>query len=884
MTEASERNADALLKDVKKARRGKLKLFFGAAPGVGKTFTMLQEAQEKRAQGLDVLVGWVDTHGRKDTEAKIAGLAVLPRKTLKTENFTYEEFDIDEVLKRRPALVIVDELAHSNAPGSRHPKRWQDVEELLAAGIDVYSALNVQHLESLNDIVERMIGVDVKETVPDRLFDEADEVRLVDLPPADLIARLKAGKVYLNQTISAALSGFFKKGNLLALRELSLRRMAQRADAESSARRSEAKFVNPAGDGILVWLTGPEGAEELVRDGARQAGSNQRTWHVVWFDGGTASEKKRRRMLSALALADELGAVTQILGGFEAEAAVVAYAKSHSVKTLMVSQAWLTFWRRRRLMRVADTLRLLEVSVDDSDAEEEDEGGWLSSVASFFSVTEKDGWWQSCFVTAVATAVLYWLLPFIHPTNAVLLLLIPTMLISLRYGRAPAALTALLSSAAFIYVFVDPAFSFAVRDWSYGIVFLVLLSVGTGMGTLVARLKALSEQANDRTAHVRMLFTLSRELGQALMVEEVCETVSRYAAADFDAVVDLWSTGGTVADVKRLTYNVKGVDRSLVLWCIDHNAPAGRGTHTQPESPFLYLPLKGQMRVHGVMVLSVEDPERWLDKEMRGIAAGMADLAASALERLHYVDVSQRTVVEMENDHFRQSLIQDLASELQEPLAELSDGAEELSAQLATSRAKQAPEARKMLADVRRMSRLMGNLLEMSRLQGSGFELTLSRISVANLLNDAVDDLSDVMKRRFELKVSVMLGCPDVTVDTGLIRRLLANLLDNAVKYCPQGSVIELSGECSAESVLISVTDNGPGLPDDDVNKLFDPFRRGAKADAAGGVAGVGLGLAVSRMIARVHGAQLIAKNNADGPGACFTLILPVKKGDAETA
>ncbi len=878
MTEVNERTPDALLKDVKKSRRGKLKLFFGAAPGVGKTFTMLQEAQEKRAQGLDVLVGWVDTHGRKDTEEKLAGLSVLPRKVMKTDAFTYEEFDIDAVLEKRPALVIVDELAHSNAPGSRHPKRWQDVEELLSAGIDVYSALNVQHLESLNDIVERMIGVDVKETVPDRLFDEADEVRLVDLPPADLIARLKAGKIYLQQTISAALSGFFKKGNLLALRELSLRRMAQRADAESSARRPEAQFVNPAGDGILVWLTGPEGAEELVRDGARQAGSNQRTWHVVWFDGGTASEKKRRRMLAALALADELGAVTQILGGFEAEAAVVAYAKSHSVKTLMVSQAWLTFWRRRRLMRVADTLRLLEVSVEDSEPDEEEEGGWLSTLGAFFSVTEKDGWWQSTFVTAVATAVLYWLMPFIHPTNAVLLLLIPTMLIALRYGRAPAALTALLSSAAFIYVFVDPAFSFAVQDWSYGIVFLVLLSVGTGMGTLVARLKALSEQANDRTAHVRMLFTLSRELGQALMVEEVCETVNRCAAADFDAVVDLWSTGGTIADVKRLTHNVKGVDRSLVLWCIDHNAPAGRGTHTQPESPFLYLPLKGQMRVHGVMVLSVEDPERWVDKEMRGIAAGMADLAASALERLHYVDVSQRTVVEMENERFRQSLIQDLASELQEPLAELSDGAEELSAQLATSRAKQAPEARKMLSDVRRMSRLMGNLLEMSRLQGAGFELKLSRIGVANLLNDAVDDLSDGMKRRFHLKVAVMPGCPDVTVDTGLIRRLLANLLDNAVKYCPKDSTIELTGECSAESVLISVTDNGPGLPDDDVNKLFDPFRRGAKMELSGGVAGVGLGLAVSRMIARVHGAQLIAKNNKDGPGASFTLILPVKK------
>ena len=879
MTETQSRSADELLKDVQKSQRGKLKLFFGAAPGVGKTFTMLQEAQEKKAQGLDVLVGWVDTHRRADTEAKLAGLVVLPRKHLKVDGFDYEEFDLDAVLERRPALVIVDELAHSNAPGSRHPKRWQDVEELLAAGIDVYSALNVQHLESLNDVVERMIGVTVRETVPDRLFDEAAEVRLVDLPPADLIARLKAGKIYLQQTVPAALAGFFKKGNLLALRELSLRRMAQRADAENSGRKSEAaRDVNPAGDGILVWLSGPAGAEELVRDAARLAGANQAAWHVVWFDNGTAGEKKRRRMLDALALADELGAATQILGGYEAESAVVTYAKNHSVKTLMVSKESLSYWRRRKLVTVADTLRLLEVSVDEERAEDEEEtSGVASVVTSWLSVTEKDGWWQACFLTAIVTALLYWLLPVIHPTNAVLCYLIPTMVAALRYGRGPAALVALLSALAFVYVFVDPAFSFAVRDWSYGIVFLVLFGVGAGTGTLVARLRALSEQANERTAHVRMLFTLSRELGQTLTVEEVCETVRKYAASDFAAEVDLWSTGGSVSDVKRLTFNVKGVDKSLVLWCIDNNEAAGRGTHTQPDSPFLYLPLKGQMRVHGVMVLSVEDPDRWVNKEMRGIAAGMADLAASALERLHYFDVSQRAVVEMENDRFRQSLVQDLAEELQEPLLELSHGAEELSAQMAGSRAKQAPEARKLLADVRRMSRMTGNLLEMSRLQAATFELQAQKLSVKSLLAEAVDDLSDAVKSNYRIEVRVDETCPEVNVDPDLIRRLLANLLDNAVKYCPKGSKVELTAEASAESVLVSVTDNGPGLPEDDVNRLFDPFRRGVKKgaeDGCSGVAGVGLGLAVSRMIARVHGAQLIAKNNAEGEGATFTLIL----------
>ena len=879
MTETPDKTPDELLKTVQKAHRGKLKLFFGAAPGVGKTYTMLQEAQEKRAQGLDVLVGWVDTHHRADTEMKLAGLTVLPRKIVKTADFTYEEFDIDAVLAKRPALVIVDELAHSNAPGSRHPKRWQDVEELLAAGIDVYSALNVQHLESLNDVVERMIGVDVRETVPDRLFDEADEVRLVDLPPADLIARLKAGKIYLKQTIPAALAGFFKKGNLLALRELSLRRMAQRADAENSARRPVEDRANPAGDAVLVWLTGPKGAEELVRDGARLAGSHQAVWHVVWFDGGTAGEKKRRRMLRALALADELGAATQILGGYEAESAVVGYAESHSVRTLMLMRDYLTFWRRRKLMRVAQDLRLLEVSVDvDEDPEDEDTGR-LQTAATFFSVTERDGWWQSVLLTALTTALLYWLEPIIHPTNAVLMFLIPIMAAALRYGRGPAALVALLSAAAFVYVFVEPAFSFTVKDWSYGIVFFVLLAVGAGTGTLVSRLRTLSEEANDRTAHVRMLYTLSRELGQALMVEEVCETVGKYATSDFGAVVDLWTTGGTITDVKRLTFNIKNVDRSLVLWCMDHAEAAGRGTHTQPDSPYLYLPLKGQMRVHGAMVLSVADPDRWVNKEMRGIAAGMADSAASALERLHYVDVSQKTVVEMENDRFRQSLVQDLADELREPLDELSYGAEELSTQLAGSSAKQAPEARKLLADVRRMTRLTGNLLEMSRLQGAGFEPTLKKTAVADLLQEAVDDLTDAAKSRYRVTVTVDKACPAVNVDPELIRRLLANLLDNAVKYCPPGSAIELTGERAAENVLVSVTDNGPGLPEDDVNRLFDPFRRGDKKE---GVTGVGLGLAVSRMIARVHGAQLIAKNNADGPGATFTLILPAVREDEE--
>ena len=867
---SNTKTADQILKEVQKERRGKLKLFFGAAPGVGKTYAMLQEVQEKRAQGLDVLVGWVDTHARKDTEAMLAGLEVLPRKTIVHRGFKYQEFDIDEVLKRRPGLVVVDELAHSNAPGSRHPKRWQDVEELLDAGINVYTALNVQHLESLNNVVERMIGVTVNETVPDRLFDEANEVRLVDLPPADLIARLKAGKVYLRQTIEAALGSFFKQGNLLALRELSLKRMAERADAETNARRVLSQTPDLTTEGIVLWLGNASGAEELVRSCSRLSATQQRNWHVVWYDDGTAGEKRRLEMMHCLALAEELGAATQVLSGFEEERAVCDYARTHGASTIAVSKAYMNFWRRRRLMNEAEDLRILEMTALPTETEKD-----TVQTTGLFAITERDGWWQSCVVTAVVALILMWLEPYIKPANAVMVFLIPTLIISMRYGRAPGVLTALLSSAAFIVLFVEPPFSFAVDDPSYLIVPFVMLLVAAGTGTLFARLRRISDQANDRTAHMRMLFTLSRELGKSLMVEEVAEILEKHAFSDLGAKIELWSSGGTVSDVKRLTANIKNVDRAIVLWCVEHGDEAGRGTHTLPYSPYLYLPLRGQMRVHGVIVFSVDEPDRWLDPEMRRVATAVADLAALALERLHYIDVSQKTLVEMESDRFRHALIQELGDELQVPLSDLTEGAEALSAKLSVQNSPEAAEGRKLLSDVRRMSRLTGNLLEMSRLQSSGFELEAKKTPIAELFEESLDEIAPSQRQQFHIVTNIAKDCPaEISVDPALIRRLLVNLLDNAVKYCSAGCTIELSAEAAAGNVLISVSDNGPGLPGGDVNRLFDPFKRGVKT-GNGAVAGVGLGLAISRTIARVHGAQLIGKNNADGPGCTFTLILP---------
>lgn len=859
------------LQKAQKTSRGRLKLFFGAAPGVGKTYAMLSEAREKRKEGLDVLIGWVDTHGRKDTEALLKGLEVLPRKSIQTPKHTFYEFDIDEVLKRRPPLVIVDELAHTNAPGSRHLKRWQDVEELLESGIDVYSALNVQHLESLNGAIEKLTGVEVRETVPDRLFEEADEVRLVDLPPDDLIERLRLGKVYMRQTIAAALEGFFRKSNLIALRELALRKMALRLAADNDSYQHDES--NGSAGGLVLYLKTAVGATQSVRECSQLSYSLQRPWYVVWIDNGRADEDDRRQINDAFRLAEELGAKTQTLESYSVKHALKAFVVSQNIRTIVCEESALDTNLRRYLFEQVASLQLITLQGSQASdfARNKNLKPLKTAAAELFS---QSAWWQSLLLTAAVTLLLYLLKAYVDPETLALFYLFPTLLMALLYGTAAATLTATLSALAFDVYFLEPRFEIAIDDFNYVVLLVVMFSVGIGAGSLIAKLKRLSVVAGKRNTQMQTLLALSDDLGKAMSLEEISTAVVNHMkTCGFPVDVQLWECIDRLEVLNPIGGQLKSADRATAAWCVEHCQEAGCGTHTLASSTCFYLPLKGSVRVRGALAFDSTDTQVFQDLEFKRLAQAVADLTASALERVHYVEVSQKALVEMEAQRFRHMLTNELSHDLRTPLTVLAAGAQTLLLQLENHRTIAASDVQSLIDNISRMTQLTDNLLEMARLQSGSVQLNFEWIPVEELFGSAIGALPQALTKDYDIRTEIAPECPYVKVDEILINRLLVNLIDNAIKYCPKESTIILKAKTQADKIVLSVIDNGPGLPADKA-RLFDPFRRGTKESS---VAGIGLGLAICKMIARVHNAQLVAENTPQ-TGATFSLILPLEE------
>lgn len=860
--------AAKLLQQIEQTRRGQLKFFFGAAPGVGKTYSMLQEAREKRNEGLDVLIGWVDTHRRKDTAALVEGLDVLPRKKIRYNNFDYEEFDIDEVLKRRPALVIVDELAHSNAPTSRHSKRWQDVEELLASGINVYTAMNVQHLESLNNVVEKITGVTVNETVPDRLFEDAYEVRFVDLPPNDLIGRLRAGKIYIHETIETALHGFFKKSNLVALRELALRKMAQRVTKFDCSWRSVSE-TGAVKSGILLYLNDSEAAEVLIRECSRLAYSIQMPWTALWIDDGASCEEDRNKINAVLQLAEELDGTVHITESMSAEATLVAYARAKGINMIMASNNAISWRLKRQLMRLIPSLQLLLISVNG-----EKKRPGVDALRNVRKEFLNDGWWQSFFTISLLTGVLMMLRDHLTLDIISILYLFPIIFIALRFGCSPAVLGVFLSALAFDLFFIEPRMSLSVADSKYVVLLVAMLCVGLGIGTVISRLKKLSQVSAQRAIQLQTLYALSNELGRALQLEDIEKSVSQQVAElHVDMKVKLWECLDDINVLKPVGDSSVKIDEPIAQWVVKHGEEAGRGTHTLSSSPYFYVPLKGSVRVRGVMAFISEDKSIYNNIEFKRLAHSMASAIAQAFERLHYVEVSQKTLVEMEAQKFRHMLISELSHDLRTPLAVLMTSAETLEQSLRRKNYPEIEQASEMLDNIAKMTRLTDNLLEMARLQSNSVQINQDWIPVEDVFGAALASLPVALAKKFDISVEVAPDMPPLYVDASLVNRVLVNLLDNATKYCEDGAEIKLKASTRSQQILLSVIDNGPGLPNDP-SRLFDPFKRGLKES---GKVGIGLGLSISKMIARVHQGHIVAANNPSG-GSKFTLILPIKK------
>ncbi|WGY67578.1 DUF4118 domain-containing protein [Burkholderia cepacia] len=915
---------DKLQRDEEKQRRGQLKIFFGASAGVGKTYAMLQAARQRLQEGVDVVVGIVETHGRSETAALLDGLDVLPLARIDYRGRTLAEFDLDGALAREPQLILVDELAHSNVQGARHLKRWQDVYELLDAGIDVYTTVNVQHLESLNDVVGAITGIRVWETVPDRVFDAADEVTLVDLPAEELLERMRDGKVYLAQQAERAVRNFFRKGNLIALRELALRRTADRVDAQMREYRADRSIqrIWQARERLLVCVGPGAEAPTLVRAAARLAASLKADWLAVYVETPRLQrlpDARRQRTLDALKLAAELGAETATLAGADAVAALIGYAKVRNVSKIVAGGSPKAGLMRRLARpfgeqlaeRAGDVdLMLIRASASDEaraaplDARARD---WRDAFAQFGTHRSPPRHYAyAAAICAAITVVASLVSERLDLTNLVMLYLLGVVFSAVRLGRGPGVLQSFLSVAAFDYFFVPPRMSFSVSDTQYLLTFFGMLLTSLVISHLTSTLTRQASVAQRRERRTGAIYAMARELGAALTTEQIVEIGSRHVGEVFRARVAFLLPDS--ADKVRqkieepdaaVTLTGADLDSDVGQWVYDQQKPAGRGTDTLPATAALYLPLKAPMRTRGVLAVASREPRELEVPEQQRMLDAFAAQIALALERVHYVEIARDALVNMESERLRNSLLSAISHDLRTPLTTIVGFSSMLANGRAAAQAGDAVAAERFAQregelvdaihdEALRMTGIVTNLLDMARLQAGSLQLKRQW----SLLEETVGAALAACKRvlaRHPARVALPADLPLLQMDAVLMERLFTNLFENAAKYTPPDTPIDIGAERVTDDglpfVRVHVDDHGPGLPAGMETRIFDKFTRGEKESAT---PGIGLGLAICRAIVEAHGGKIGALNRTapDGhvTGARFWFTLPVETPPAAPA
>ena len=878
---------DELLARVKEAEtrqaRGKLKIFFGAAAGVGKTYAMLEAAREQRAQGVDVVVGWVDTHGRAETEALLGDLEILAHRPREYRGTTLQEFDLDAALTRRPTLMLVDELAHTNAPGSRHAKRWQDVLELLDAGINVYTAMNVQHVESLNDVVARITGVIVRETVPDSIFEHINEVELIDLPPDDLLHRLRDGKIYIPEQAREAAENFFRKGNLIALRELALRVTAQHVDAEMRhyMRDHAIHRTWPVRERLLVCIGPSPSSIRLVRAAKRMAEGLGAEWIVAYVETPAQTrltQDARDRVAQTMRLAEQLGAETHTLTGARMSEEILAFARARNVSKIVVGKPERPLWKRIAAGSIVDTLvqgsgeiDVYVISGDRDDSRPVPPRPWQRQ-------TEWTPYGAALVAVAISTAIAWAMFPYFAVSNLIMVYLLGVIIVATRYGRGGSLLATLLSVAAFDFFFVPPYFTFAVSDTQYLVTFAVMLVVALVISSLAVRIRAQAESAREREQRMAALYAMSRELAGTRGVRELQNVAVRHIAEVFrtQVVVLLPQADGRLApaDGDAAQFPMDASELAVSQWVHEHGQVAGQGTDTLPGASGLYLPLTGSRGSVGVLGLRPQDPRPLQAPEQLHQLEAFASQTALAIERARLAEDAERAQVRAETERLRNSLLSSVSHDLRTPLASITGAASTLlenEAHLDADTRRDLLESLHEEAD--RLNRLVQNLLEMTRLESGALQLHTEWHPVEEVVGAALGRFGKALARR-AVTTRVPPDLPLVPMDDVLIEQVLINLLDNVLKYTPAESPIEVSAEDGGGAVLIEVADRGPGLRPGEERRIFEKFHR---AEAAPTQRGAGLGLAICRGIVNAHGGRIWAENRPGG-GVSVRFTLPVKE------
>jgi two-component system sensor histidine kinase KdpD len=882
---------DVLLAQIKseeqQQNRGRLKIFLGYVAGVGKTYAMLEAAHQRQEEGKDVAVAYVETHGRKETEGMLQELEVIPRRQVEYHGTTLTEMDLDAALARHPQLALVDELAHTNVPGSRHPKRYQDVEELLAAGIDVYTTINIQHLESLNDVVQQITGVQVQETVPDSLIDEAYEIELVDLPTDELLQRLRSGKVYVPDQAARALEKFFRKGNLTALRELSLRQTADRVDNQMVDYMQTRAIPGPwaASERILVCISSHPLGERLVRTGRRLADDLKAEWYVVFVETPGhlhMPDENRERVQHNLLLASELGAKVINLPGSQVAEVVLGFAHDHNITKIIAGKPLRPRWYELLYGSVIDQIIRRSGKIDVYVVSEGNEAPKKISTLAWQPHHPWGRYAQSIGLILLMTLVGFPLRTWLDPTNLVMLYLAAVVISAIFLGRGPSVVASILSVLAFDFFFVNPRFTFRVSDSQYILTFVGLLLVGLIISSSAALLRDQLEILRSRNRQAQAVNALSSELNSAIGVEQVFEAVVRNVGESFDReVMILLPTGQKL--VRRAAsqgFDLGPSEMAVAEWAFKNGKSAGRGTDTLPASAIHYFPLKTANGTIGILSIRPPDPGSILNMEQRALLEAFANLSALAIERASYAEQAAQSEMLRRTEKLQTALLNSLSHELRTPLATVTGV---LSSLEESENASSDHQDRQLDAATRlellhsasqqagRLNHLVGNLLDMTRLEAGAMKLNCELTDIQDLVATVAGQMGgEFFHHPFIFDIPDHL--PLVNIDVVLIGQVLTNLLDNAGKYALPEDSITISVKISGQKVEIAVKDCGMGIPEEDLERVFDKFYRVERQDT---IAGTGLGLSICKGIVEAHGGRIWAKNNPD-IGVTVTFTLPI--------
>ncbi|MDI3466348.1 MAG: Osmosensitive K+ channel histidine kinase KdpD [Nitrospira sp.] len=873
---------DALLKRVQadEARRveGKLKIFFGANPGVGKTYAMLEAAHQQRHDGVDIVIGIVETHGRVETQALVNGLEEVPRRAVEYRGTVLQEFDLDAALARCPTIILIDELAHSNASGLRHTKRWQDVLELLKAGITVYTTVNVQHIESLNDVVAQITGVRVRETVPDSVLERADDVELIDLPPDDLLQRLKDGKVYVPEQIQHAIHNFFAKGNLIALRELALRRTAERVDQQMEVYRRDHAVVRtwPAAETIMVCVNMKSRGPRLIRAARQMAADLHAKWIAVYVQlprhlGLPQSE--RDRLVQTLRLAEQLGAETVTLSGENVAQELLNYARSRNATKIIVGKPVRSWWKEWVFGSVVSELVHQSGEIDIYVITGAAGEGQPLVRRTLRSTGDPSGYAYALAGVLIATAVDWLMFPYFATANLIMMYLIAVVAVAIGWGRGPSVAASVLSVATFDFFFAPPYFSFAVSDIQYLLTFGVMLAVALVISNLAVRLQQQAELARYRERRTGVLYAMSRDLAIHRGTGMLAQLAVKHLRNAFDAQVAVFlADADKRVQLQRgelLFFELDPKEAGVAQWVFDHNERAGLGTDTLPGASALYLPLVGSSGAIGVVAVRPQDLGLLLDPEQLHLLESLVNQVALAIERTRLSDEAQQAHVRAETERMRNAILSSVSHDLRTPLATISGAASSL-AEDELNAAARKDLARSICREADRLDRLLKNLLDMMRIEAGAVQLSREWHPIDEVAGAALARLEGRLHDH-TVNTSFPADLPLIFVDGVLLEQVMINLVENAVKYTPPGSTIDLSASADDHQVIVEVADRGVGIPSGEESRIFDKFYR----DKTAGEGGVGLGLTICRGIVEAHGGRIWAENRSGG-GAIFRFTIPL--------